>query len=268
MKKHSISILLLFFGIVSFNSCLKQEPEVTDTTIFYGHQRIPDINVFMPQRLLMAFGDTNLHYGDNPPRMEGRYVSHQREVDTFSVVDSSQWQPPMPTPASDIFFDLTEQHIGIAQLNFTYTTDTEHHGTTANTLDMMKDKMEAFAADTIAPAYFKEGHHTLDDFGTIYIMGNTPYFTAYYYEIRDTRELPLFAVILSGKMVSEQVILTDTLGLPTDTIVQHAIVEGKFGFETMRYCGPFPTDLPRYPYPGDLVVYDCDTLRLTPTVER
>lgn len=256
MKKHSIRTLLLLAGITLLSSCLKQEPDVTDRTIFYGHQWIPDINEFMPQRLLKAFGNENLHYGDNPPRMEGNYLSQQRETYTFSIVDESQWEPPMPTPASDIYFRIFEQHVGKAQLVFSFVTDAVHQASTESTAAHMKNGMETFATDTIAPSYFQEKKHNLDDFGTIYIMGDAPYFTAYYYEIRDTKELPLYAIILSGKLI--QVIEHDASGQPVDTV--NAIVECKYGFEAMRYYGPFPTDLPRYHYPGDLIVYDCDTL--------
>lgn len=261
MKKYRILLTISLLGTLFLSSCLKQDPEVDDTTIFYGHQQIPNINTFMPLRLLNAFGDENLHFGDNPPRMEGLYVSHQREVDTFSVVDNSQWLPPMPSPASDIFFDLTEQHIGIAQLHFTYTTDAEHHGSTQQTLEVMRNGLAEFVNDTIAPDYFKGNAYNVNDFGTIYIMGNAPYFTAYYYEIRDTDEKPLFAVILSGKMATGQTIQQDTVSHTTDTITQSFIVDAKFGFEAMRYYGTV-ADWNKHPYPGDLVVYDCDTLQI------
>ena len=49
-------------------SCLKDDPKNNDT-VYYGYQQIPNINEFMPQRLLQAFGDQYLYYGDEPPKI-------------------------------------------------------------------------------------------------------------------------------------------------------------------------------------------------------
>lgn len=245
--------------MITFNSCLKEEPE---TTIFYGHQQIPNINTFMPLRLLEAFGDENLNFGDTPPSIEGNFLSKQRELFAFDTVPDSQWEPPIPTPASDIFFSFSEQHIGIARMAFTYTTDAVHHASSEDTFETMKRGLADFVRDTIAPSYFKQGtNYSASDFGHVYIMGEAPRFTAYYYEIHDTNEKPLYAVILSGRMATKQEIVTDTLGQAIDTVTQSVIVDCKYGFEAMRYYGTFPTDLNRYHYPGDLAVYTCDTLR-------
>ena len=265
MKKHRIILSISILGLILFSSCLKDEPE---TTFFYGHQQIPNINEYMPMRLLEAFGNENLHFGDTPPLMENAFLSRQRELFTFDTVTGSQWEPPVPTPESDIVFNIFDQHFGIAKMNFTYTTNTVHHATTENTLEMMRNGLANFVNDTIAPSYFKNGAScSADDFGSIYIMGEAPLFTAYYYEIRDTNELPLYAVILSGRVATEQVITQDTVSLTADTIQQTVLVDCKYGFEAMRYYGRFPADLNLFHYPGDLVVYNCDTLRPTQNVE-
>ena len=52
------------------NSCLKDDP-ANNETIFYAYQQIPNINDYMPQSLLLAMGENNLYYGDEPPRIEG-----------------------------------------------------------------------------------------------------------------------------------------------------------------------------------------------------
>ncbi|MBR1514781.1 MAG: hypothetical protein IJ622_10885 [Bacteroidales bacterium] len=262
MKKHSICIVTIFFGAMLLSSCLKDDP---NTTVFYSHQHIPNINEFMPQRLLQAFGDEYLHYGDNPPRIEGLFLSKQRELYTFDTVAESQWEPSTPVPPSDIYFDILEQHFGIAQLEFTNTYNIIQHNSTQATKAFMKNQVDAFAEDTIAPSYFKDGKHSLDDFGTVYIMGDDPWFTIYYYEIRDTELKPLYAIVLSGRKSAVQVIQQDTISQTADTLIQPILVDCKFGFETMRYCASLPEDFPLYNYPGDLVVYDCDTLRISPT---
>ena len=265
MKKNRIILSISLLGLTLFSSCLKDEPE---TTIFYGHQQIPNINAYMPMRLLEAFGNENLHFGDNPPQMEGNFLSVQRELHTFDTVHGSLWEPPVPTPQSDIFFNIFDQHLGVAQLDFTYTTDTVHNTTTQGTAEAMKSLLSAFVSDTIAPSYFKNGtEYSAADFGSIYIMGKDPLFTAYYYELRDTDEQPLYAVILSGKVASRQVIVQDTVNHTADTLQQTVLVDCKYGFEAMRYFGHFPNDLNLFHYPGDLVVYTCDTLKPIQSIE-
>lgn len=69
MKIKQTLTLLLSSGLLFFSSCLKDDPNNPNTTLFYGHQDIPSINYYMPQDLLEALGENRLFYGENPPKM-------------------------------------------------------------------------------------------------------------------------------------------------------------------------------------------------------
>ena len=101
----------------------------------------------------------------------------------------------------------------------------------------MQDHLQEFLDDTISPIYFKDGKYTDDNFRTVYIMGNDPYFTAYYYEIRDikSKAQPLNAVIFSGRIDKETTIVTDTVNHTTDTIEAKVVKDLKWGIQTMKY---------------------------------
>ena len=74
MKKHLIKVLLILCGTLALSSCLKDDPE-NNPTVYYAYQYIPNINEFMPQRLLFALGNEHLHFGDEPPKIENVYLS-------------------------------------------------------------------------------------------------------------------------------------------------------------------------------------------------
>ena len=121
--------------------------------------------------------------------------------------------------------------------------------------------MEKFTNDSIAPSYFTNGYHTKEDFHTIYIMGTDPYFTAYFYEIRDisSKTQPLNAVIISGKIDEEISVVTDTVTHTSDTIVTPVIKDMRWGIETMKYYkeGSTLDQLLHFGYlpnPGDALV--------------
>ena len=99
------------------------------------------------------------------------------------------------------------------------------------------NRFESFVNDSIAPSYFKNGTPSVKDFQNIYIMGNDPYFTAYYYEVRDisSKTLPLLAIIISGKMGKEAVVTTDTVSHKTDTVWQPIIQDFRIGSQSMFY---------------------------------
>ena len=97
-----------------------------------------------------------------------------------------------------------------------------------------------FINDTIAPSYFQNGFYEPENFNTVYIMGTDPYFTIYYYEVRDisSKAQPLNAVIFSGKVSQETIVHiddSDTANIIIDTIVRPVIEELKWGIETMKY---------------------------------
>ena len=268
MKKHLYRTVLFLCGTLLLGSCLKNDPE-HNPTVYYAYQEIPNINEFMPQRLLYAFGNEHLHFGDEPPRIEGCYVADDVWVTYVEKVPSSTWLQPannsIPNPQ---YFKFYEQHKGIAKMKFQSpkghvgqydyfleqsSTDDTHSFISANT--------SWFVDDTISPIYFKEGKLESRDFNTVYIMGQDPYFTVFFYEIRDIKSKgsPLNAVIFSGKMDEEITVVSDTVSHTTDTIVKPVIKDLRWGIQTMKYGQESSSinqiiNLGFLPTPGDLMM--------------
>ena len=246
MKKHLFQVVLFLAGMTLFTSCLKNDPE-NNETVFYGHQHIPNINEFMPQRLLEAFGNEYLHYGDEPPKIEGSYKADCLDLYKKVIGENSAYMIELGPLAYTAYFNFTEQHMGIAQIEFKAPHgDPEHpeyggyfceYSSNDTTYHLIKDNIGHFTNDTIAPSYFKNGIYTRDDFQTVYIMGTDPYFTAYFYEIRRISSMtqPLNAVIISGRMAEKITVVTDTVNHRVDTIVQPVIKDLRWGIETMKY---------------------------------
>lgn len=245
MKKHLLHTVLFFAGITLLTSCLKDDPK-NNSTIYYGYQQIPNINEYMPQRLLRAMDSLNcLHYGEEPPKIEGCYLADS--IFRFAVIKApeSPWTM-VPSFRNGVknYFEFTEQHKGIAKMRFK-----EPHGLPGN-LDYYNKNSESdstyyyirsnesrFIDNDIAPYYFSTDQYTVSDFRNVYIIGDAPYFTAYYYEIRDMNQhfLPLNAVIVSGRLDKEITIVTDTVNHTVDTIQAPVLKDLVWGCETMMY---------------------------------
>ena len=223
----------------------------------------------MPQRLLYAFGNEHLHFGDEPPKIEGCYVADDVWVTYVEKVPSSPWLQPannsIPNPQ---YFKFYEQHKGIAKMKFQ--SPKGHVGqydyfleqsSTDDTHSFMSANTSWFVDDTISPIYFKEGKLESRDFNTVYIMGQDPYFTVFFYEIRDIKSKgsPLNAVIFSGKMDEEITVVSDTVSHTTDTIVKPVIKDLRWGIQTMKYGQESSSinqiiNLGFLPTPGDLMM--------------
>ena len=246
MKKHLLRALLFTCGLLFLSSCLKDDP-ANNSTVYYGFQKIPNINEFMPQRLLQVMDSLHsLHYGNEPPKLEGSYKASDLRLIVVKKGPNSHWMMA-PTPQlGNQFLKLYEQHIGIAKMQFwnekgipnipqthfveTSSTDSTFYYVTANP--------EHFIHDTLAPIYFENNEYNKEDFNTVYIIGTSPYFTIFYYEVRHiftTNFQPLNAVIISGEVDTETVITQDTVNHTTDTILQPVIKEYVMGIETMKY---------------------------------
>ena len=268
MKKHLYRTVLFLCGTLLLGSCLKNDPE-HNPTVYYAYQEIPNINEFMPQRLLYAFGNEHLHFGDEPPKIEGCYVADDVWVTYVEKVPSSPWLQPannaIPNPQ---YFKFYEQHKGIAKMKFQ--SPKGHVGqydyfleqsSTDDTHSFMSANTSWFVDDTISPIYFKEGKLESRDFNTVYIMGQDPYFTVFFYEIRDIKSKgsPLNAVIFSGKIDEEITVVSDTVSHTTDTIVKPVIKDLRWGIQTMKYGQESSSinqiiNLGFLPTPGDLMM--------------
>lgn len=269
MKKHLFRTMLFLCGTMLLGSCLKNDPK-NNPTVYYAYQQIPNINEFMPQRLLFALGNEYLHYGDEPPKIEGVFVADNVWVSIVDTVPSSAWMQPannaIPNPQ---YFEFFDQHKGIAKMRFKspkgqpgqYDYFMEQSSTQMTDSVMTRSNIDAFVNDTISPIYFKEDKLESRDFKTVYIMGEDPYFTVYYYEVRDVKSKsePLNAVIFTGKMDKEIQVVTDTVNHTSDTIVRPVIKDLRWGIQTMKYYNETSSisqiiRLGFLPTPGDLMV--------------
>ena len=246
MKKHLLRALLFTCGLLFLSSCLKDDPK-NNSTVYYGFQKIPNINEFMPQRLLQVMDSLGcLHYGNEPPKLEGSYKASDLRLIVVKKGPNSHWMMA-PTPQlGNQFLKLEEQHIGIAKTQFwnekgipnipqTHYVETS---STDSTFYYVIANPEHFINDSLAPIYFQNNEFNIEDFNTVYIIGNNPYFTIFYYEVRHiftTNFQPLNAIIISGRVDTETVITNDTVSHTTDTILQPIIRDYVMGIETMKY---------------------------------
>lgn len=278
MKKHLIRTLFILCGFALFSSCMKDDP-ANNGTVFYGHQQIPNINEFMPQELLEAIGNNRLHFGDEPPKIEGSYTADNTTVTRVVRIPESHWMRPEGAIDGYRYFKFFEQHMGIAKLKYLYYNYNNHSGnleiseiersSNDSTLALINEYYDQFAADTLAPVYFDDEHIDKDVFNTVYIMGKDPYFTIYYYEVIHTHLFhPLKANIISGKVDKEFIVETDTVTGITDTIVRPVIKDFVWGIENMIYFkgGPILDMLlnpvsgnQTLPKPGDIIVIENET---------
>lgn len=267
MKKHLIRIFVFLSGIALFNSCLKNDPE-NNSAVYYGYQQIPNINEYMPQSLLLAMGENNIHYGDEPPRIEGVYKADSIFKTKVICVPGSTWIH-QTSDSMDIsgyrLFDIYEQHKGMAKLVYLF----DNFGTpvekswTDTTNAFIHNHLDQFLVDSITPVFFKtEQPFSLDIvFNTIYIMGIDPYFTMYYYDLRRPFVASIedfecvYANIISGRIDSE--IITDSAG----TIVKPIIKDFTWGAEPIGYYKDLSKlefwlnqPLAMYPRKGDIMI--------------
>ena len=280
MKKIRQSIIILSLGLLFFSSCLKDDPNSSNTTLFYGHQNIPSINYYMPQALLDTLYkmdvEHGLNYGENPPKM---------------LFDSCY------NHDTTVVFTFFNQCFGMTSMSFK-DNDTKESSNTDDTYSIMADNKRwenLCLNDTILPIFFDtsfNGSVALDPevLRHAYIMGKDPNFTLYYYEVRKDQHQyqPLNAAILSGKVVYK-VFPIDTIIIDNDRMVRDSIVNDtivndtivdfvivydsipycltnvKWGVETLKY---FPKDPnAQTPTPGH-VIREFDTLFIQPSKNR
>lgn len=274
-------------GLLLLASCLKEDPE--NKTLFYGHQHIPNINYYMPQALLEAFGNENLHFGDNPPRFsDGDFASFCTDSMYFHKVvlgPDSLWvmqyvEPPVLLNDQQFYFELSDQHVGVVNLAFKLPKVYLEQSDTETTYSIVEGDMERFFGDTIKPEYFNDPDNAdAKVFRHAYLIGNNPDFTLYYYEIRDMEKhyRPMNAVILSGTLsVDTLMTAIDTIqvvndSITTDSIIYEKVVTRciknvKWGIENMTYYST-SDDLSEelhngtQPCPGNILIMKCDLMQ-------
>lgn len=269
MKKHLFQIVLFLAGLTLFTSCMKDDPK-NNETVFYGYQQIPNINEYMPQRLLYVLDSLNaLHFGDEPPKIEGCILADSINRFIVKKVSESNWLVNASLlVGSKYYFTFSNQHKGISEMKYK-----EPHGSpgdynyyienseTDSTYYYIKNNESRFINDSIAPSYFKSDKYSVEDFRYAYIIGDAPYFTVYYYEMRDMNQHfhPLNAVIITGRLDHEIALQTDTISHKTDTLEIPIIKDLVWGCETMMYYTDasalnFMIQQGYQPTPGDISV--------------
>lgn len=281
MKIRQTLTLIFASGLLFFSSCLKDDPNGSNTTLFYGHQDIPNINYYMPRPLLKTLNDMDsLHFGENPPKM---------------LFDSCY------NNDTTIVFAFSNHCFGMTSLSFKEQFDdgTKVSSNTDDTYKIMTEnnRWEELLNDTLLPIFFDtafNGTAALDPevLRHAYIMGNNPYFTLYYYEVRkEPQQLqPLNAVILSGKVVykpfpidtikpvhdritrdsipndtinNDPPVVNDSIVIVYDSIPQYLIVN--MGVKTLKY---FPKNNTQAPTIPDINIKSSDTLFIKTSKNR
>jgi len=229
--KHLVSIFFIAC-LLSFPSCLKQiGKDETATTLFIGHEEIPDIRAFMPNELLLAFDSIN--YGIFPPWLQGDYTLDSAYQDTVL------W--------------FIDQRNASAKLRFDYNSRFSSSDATLQYFKADPMNLERFIQANSNAPYFR-GKHAKDIdpemLSRVYIIGDATdenRFTAYYYEVQDHEGesepyQSVNAVILSG-------IGPDSIAMPVQTIVH--VPTDTIPYDTVVY----PINTP-VPYFASNIVYD------------
>ena len=264
MKIRQTLTLIFASGLLFFSSCLKDDPNSNNTTLFYGHQEIPNINYYMPRPLLDTLNNLNsLHFGENPPKM---------------LFDSCY------NDDTTIVFAFSNHCFGMTSLSFKEKFDdgTKESSNTDDTYKFMTEnkRWEELLNDTLLPIFFDTAFNgtTAKDPEVLrhaYIMGNDPDFTLYYYEVRkEPQQLqPLNAVILSGTVVykpfpidtikpahdritrdsipndtinNDPPVVNDSIVIVYDSIPQY-LIDVNMGVKTLKYFPKNNTQAPTIP---------------------
>lgn len=153
--KHCIWIIA---AMLSLSSCLKEG----DTTVLVNDpQEIPFIIDYLPEDLLLMFGENHVYFGDQPPRVDLEFKSQHEFVAT-------NLQPPYAPQVGGLspiiyYHKLTQQYLQVA--NYISMNSEETH------------------CRLVSP---------------VYLTGRGNDFTIYYYEAPQTEGSPEHAVLMSG----------------------------------------------------------------------
>lgn len=275
MKK-TLTLTILALSIAAcLTSCLKDDKG----TVLYSSQSIPDINTFMPARLLEMMGNENLHYGEEPPRMMGTFLA-----DTLYIIDTSFINHTITTHSVNMgaqsykaHFQLFEQKKGILKCNYTspralYNFKCDELSRVDSTYAKFDESSAPILNSAYKPRYFESGKLNLNDFDHAYLMGKDSLFTLYYYEalINDCdpsapftipNYYPVVANIISGRLEKAQIVQTDPVSQTVATVTVPCITNFHWGKQVMGYFkeGSALQQLiafGRQPTPGDTWVLD------------
>lgn len=161
MKSRCLHLIVFAVAVaLLLPSCLKHG----DTTVLVNDpQEIPFITDYLPEDLLLLFGEENVHFGDQPPVVEMEFKSQHQFVAT-------NLQPPY-APQEGGLSPITYCH----KLTRQYLQMAEYIGMNS----------EEPCCKRVSP---------------VYLTGKGNDFTAYFYESPQTAGSPEHAVVLSGTL--------------------------------------------------------------------
>lgn len=244
MKRRSLRTTLVlvtagFFLSGIFSSCLKEEFQKnengeyvtdslgnkipSDSTIIYITQEIPDINKFMPDSLLKYMNQLGaLHYGTEPPKIDGLFRADSLLVVKTVFMPESQYGGPYGLHENDLRlgdYELTFRNQLWSVLNCDYSQFFDpipsvyyyyECSTDDSTYHILHSNFDKFKEYETTPAYFKDESFNTDEFKNTYIIGTKPYFTMFFYQVvrneippevtyHPNDFHPIIANIISGK---------------------------------------------------------------------
>lgn len=165
MKKAIFRVCVMVVSLAFLPSCLKE----SDTTILVNDpQDIPFITEYLPEDLLDLFGEENVHFGDQPPRVDMEFKSMHQYVAT-NLQPPYAPQPGQLTPVIH-YHKLNQQYLQIAE----------------------------YVSKTSEEAYCKVMY-------PVYLTGSGNDFTVYYHESPQTDGHPEHAVLFSGTLTANGV---------------------------------------------------------------
>ena len=294
MNKHLILTLLTIILVGGMTSCLKDD---VSSTIIYSSQAIPDINTYMPSRLIKLMNDNGLlYYGDEPPRFSGLY--HIDSILELKV--DTNYLAQVPGNCGHIFFegkrmgayDFTfyDQIRGI--LSSKYSTrynipelqaGFEIRSTIDTTYHYLKSSLAPITSCPDCPSYFANGDVNPKVFKNAYIIGDESHFTIFYYdipiylydynwlhpiypgvELQTNSNLILMANIISGKLVEIPSNDSESTGSKDKPNKQYRIIDFYWGVEAI---GAIKEGESIWPVPGDAEIRYNYNKPITPTFE-
>lgn len=146
--------------LLPLSSCLKQG----DTTVFiYDPQEVPLITSYLPEELLLMYGEENVHFGYQPPLVDLEFKSQHEFVATN--LDSPYGPQPGELSPITYYHKLSHPYFQVADYFGMNTEETQCH--------------------RVSP---------------VYLMGSGNDFTVFYYEVLSTAGAPEHAVLMSGTL--------------------------------------------------------------------
>lgn len=291
MRKGLHLTLLAFAVATCLTSCLKDD---VNSTIIYSSQDIPDINTYMPHKLLEMMGNSRLHYGDEPPRFYEAPIlaAHYyfKDLKCTEALYPHEFYPNDSIPAiphqgniiGSYQFDFEDQIKGIISSSYSSicpqgASQYVELSRLDSTYNYLKHNTSYITNSLDCPSYFT-GSFDESVFKHAYVIGKDSYFTIYYYDvaIKDFADnwvygfnqfYPLCANIISGKLTKfTELVPNANDSTVNDTINKFRLEHFCWGKELMGYFGDTDPnfhiffDNGKLPYPG--VVYTIDNAGL------